>query len=81
MYLVMMLFIIKVTVNHGCIENVSISKCRYDKLSNCEEPYLCHNCVITHQTKEITKLKNLVKQLTTQLTKLKTVGQKLANFW
>ena len=36
---------------------VSMSKCIYDKLSNCEESYLCLNCVIAKQTKEITELK------------------------
>ena len=55
---------------------VSMSKIIYDKLSNCEEPYLCPNCIITKQTEEITKLKDLVKELTTQLTKLKTSEQK-----
>ena len=60
-------------MNRKC---VSINKCIYDKLSDCEEPYLFPNCVIAKQTKEITELKNLVKQLTTQLTKLKTAEQK-----
>ena len=42
-----------------------------DKLSNCEDPYLCPNCIITKQSDEITELKNLVKNLTSQLTMLK----------
>ena len=50
---------------------VSMSKIVYDKLSNCEDPYLCPNCIITKQSDEIAELKNLVKNLTSQLTMLK----------
>ena len=43
---------------------VSMSKIIYDKLSNCEEPYLCPKCTITKQTEDITNLKDL-KNLST----------------
>ena len=47
-----------------------MSKVVYDKLSNCDEPFSCPNCVMRKQSKEIAELRDLVKTLTFKVSEL-----------
>ena len=49
----------------------------YDRLSKCKDPYMFPHCTIFKQSNEITKLKNQVKDLTSELASMKTLEQKV----
>lgn len=49
----------------------------YDKLSKCKDPYMCPHCTIFKQSNEITKLRNQVIDLTSELASMKTLEQKV----
>ena len=58
---------------------IGMSKLAYDKLTNSEDPYMCPNCTILKQSQEISELKDLVKNLTSELENVKGLQQQLTN--
>ena len=56
---------------------VGMTKIVYDRLSNCEDPYLCPNCIIVKQSKEIAELSKAVKNLTRELAGMKALEQRV----
>ena len=68
---------------------IGMTKLFYDKLSNSNDPYVCHNCIIIKQSQEIAalkaqnheiqQLKKTIKILTDELSALKNKPQLLAS--
>ena len=56
---------------------LGMSKLVYDILSKCKDPYMCPHCTIFKQSNEIAKLRNQVKNLTSKLTTMKTLEQRV----
>ena len=58
---------------------VGMSKIVFDNLGGSNDPYLCPTCVISKQSKEISKLRVLVKSLTSELSSLKNLAPKITD--
>ena len=56
-----------------------MTKLVYDKLTNSEDLYLCPNCTILKQSQEISELKDLVKNHTSELENVNGIQQQLTN--
>ena len=63
----------KAWTNRKCL---GMSKPVYDRLIKCKGPYMCPYCIIFKQSNKITKLRNQVKDVTSELASMKTLEQK-----
>ena len=64
----------KAWIHRKCL---GMSKTLYDRLSNCEELYMCPTCTIFKQSSEIVELKNKVENLSSKLTTMKALEKRV----
>ena len=63
-------------LHHKC---VCMLKLFYDKISKCNNPYYCPNCIVAKQSEEIFQLRNRIKDLSATLVGMKALEQKVAD--
>ncbi len=66
-------YCVKATAKDGCIYRIcaGISKQAQLEADNSNDPFLCHRCISSRQTKEIITLQAMVSKLESELTTLK----------